>query len=45
MFILEKFQTTNSDRSLPFQVSGIKKRLSVAFSNINIVAVNRISDF
>jgi hypothetical protein len=43
--ILEKFQMTNCDRSLPFQVSGIKQMPSLAFNDINIVAVNRISDF
>jgi len=45
VLILEKFQTTNSERILPFQVSGIKQRFSVEFSNINIAAVNRIRDF
>jgi hypothetical protein len=45
VLILYKFKMTNSDRSLPFQVFGSKQMPSVAFSNINIVAVNRISDF
>jgi hypothetical protein len=26
VLILEKFQTTNNDRSVPFKVSGIKQR-------------------